>query len=237
MIRAKHNKAAQIIFRHYLKFLFHRHFSAFHLLDRMPETDAQLPLLLLPNHSTWWDGFFVFYFNQYFFTRRLYLMMLERQLRKYPFFKRVGAYGIEPDSPSAIRQSLRYSADVLNRQNSGKNMLCIFPQGELLPWHTRPLVFKKGIDIIIRQSEKPFTVLPLAMRVELLEEQRPEVFFLCGQPLVSDADSFPGSLFFTDQLTQLLQKTEQRIVNREAGKIIFSGKISIHHRFERSASS
>ena len=234
MIRAKHNHLAGFIFRHYLKHLFSKHFSAFYLLDDLPETDPELPLLLLPNHSTWWDGFFVFYFNQYFFGRHLYLMMLDRQLRKYPFFKRVGAFGIEPASPSAVRQSLHYSAGILNQQNSGKNMLCVFPQGELLPWHTRPLIFKKGIDIILKRSNKRVAVLPLAIRVELLEEQRPEVFFLCGQPLITDNDAFPGSGIFCDQLTQLLQNTEQRIVSRERGQPFFCGKTSIHHRFERS---
>ena len=234
MIRAKHNHIAQIIFRYYLKFLFRRHFSAFYLLDNLPETDPQLPVLLLPNHSTWWDGFFIFHLNQYFFGRHLYLMMLDRQLRNYPFFRRVGAFGIDPESPSAIRQSLRYSADILNQQNAGKNMLCIFPQGELLPWHTQPIVFKNGIDVIIKQTRGPVTIMPLAIRVELLEEQRPDVFFLCGQPLVAEADTYAGGSFFCDQLTELLRKTEQRIIRRTPGRPFFKGRVSIHHRFEKS---
>jgi hypothetical protein len=59
MIQAQHAAWADRIFHPYVTWLFKRHFHVVRLLGKIPETNPELPLLLLPNHSTWWDGFFV----------------------------------------------------------------------------------------------------------------------------------------------------------------------------------
>ena len=39
-------------------------FMKFRCWGELPEIPDHLPLLLLPNHSTWWDGFFVYLLNK-----------------------------------------------------------------------------------------------------------------------------------------------------------------------------
>jgi 1-acyl-sn-glycerol-3-phosphate acyltransferase len=181
MISARHTAWADWIFQPYLTRLFSRHFEALRLLGETPKIEARLPLLLLPNHSTWWDGFFIYLLNKKIFRRRAFVMMLEAQLQLYPFFKYVGVFSVEPSSPAGVRASIRYAAQLLQQKKPPLPLLCIFPQGELQSWRQRPLAYKRGFELILRACGESVNLLPLAIRAEFLGRQRPEVFFCLGR--------------------------------------------------------
>jgi 1-acyl-sn-glycerol-3-phosphate acyltransferase len=215
MIRTQHCRSADIIFQPYLTWLFKRNFHEIRLLGTVPEIPDALPLLLVPNHSTWWDGFFVYLLNKRVFRRTAHLMMLETQLTKYKFFRKIGAYSIEPKHRRGVIESLEYTLELLEREMS---LVTIFPQGELLPWHTRPLGYKRGVEWIVRKHGKPVTVLPLAIRTEFLGEKRPSVFFLFGDVSRFDAGTFRGIDWLEATETALLDDLASRILRQEAGQ-------------------
>ena len=215
MIRAQHRFWADFIFRPYLMRLFKRHFQKIQILGTLPEVPVHLPLLLLPNHSTWWDGFFVYLLNKRIFRRTAYLMMLEAQLTKYKFFTKIGAYSIEPKHRRGIFESLKYTVELLKQSNP---LVSIFPQGELLPWHTRPLGYKRGVEWILRKYGKPVAILPLAIRAEFRGEKRPEVFFLFGDVKVFDSDTFHGMNRLEEAESALLEDLALRILRQEEGR-------------------
>ena len=215
MIRAQHRFWADLIFQPYLMWLFKRHFHTIQLLGTPPKIPTHLPLLLLPNHSTWWDGFFVYLLNKRIFRRTAYLMMLETQLSKYRFFAKIGAYSIEPEQRQGIVESLKYTVELLNQ---GTPLVSIFPQGELLPWHTRPLDYKRGIEWVLREYGKPVAVLPLAIRTEFLDEKRPSVFFLFGNVSSFDAETFHGIDWLEETESALLDDLASRILRQEEGQ-------------------
>ena len=215
MIRAQHRPWADIIFHPYLMWLFKRSFHEIRLLGTPPEIDDHLPLVLLPNHSTWWDGFFVYLLNKQVFHRTAYLMMLEAQLTKYKFFSKIGAYSIEPENPRGVIESLEYTLELLSKQ---RPLVTIFPQGELLPWHTRPLGYKRGVEWILRKHGKPVTLLPVAIRTEFLGEKRPSVFFLFGDVSVFDPATFRGTDSIEKTQTELLNDLASRILQQEEGQ-------------------
>ncbi len=220
MIKARHAAWADWIFQLYLTRLCRRHFHALCLLGNVPETNPDLPLLLLPNHSTWWDGFFVYLLNQKLFRRRLYLMMLEDQLAKYKFFSRLGAYSINPHSAGSIKNSLRYSVDILNEKMAPRPLLCIFPQGELLPWDKRPLVYKNGIETILSGYGGKVNLLPLAIKTEFLTEQFPFAFFLFGENIIVNRNAFGGVQSLQEIEDALLDDLKRRIILKEKGQIL-----------------
>ena len=215
MIRAQHRLWADIIFQPYLTWLFKRHFHEIQLLGTLPEIPDDLPLLLLPNHSTWWDGFFVYLLNKRIFRRTTYLMMLEKQLTKYKFFAKIGAYSIEPENRRSLIESLEYTVELLNQEMS---LVSVFPQGQLLPWHTRPIGYKRGVEWILRKYGNPVTVLPLAIRAEFLGEQRPSVFFLFGDVSQFDAEKFHGMDWLEKTETALLDDLALQILRQEKGQ-------------------
>ena len=115
--------------------------------------------------------------------------MLESQLSKYKFFRKIGAYAIDPERRRSILESLEYTVELLRQEMS---LVAIFPQGQLLPWHTRPLGYKRGIEWILERYGKPVTLLPLAIRTEFIGEKRPSAFFLFGDVHSVDAETFQG---------------------------------------------
>ena len=215
MIRAQHRLWADIIFQPYLTWLFKRHFHEIQLLGELPEIPDDLPLLLLPNHSTWWDGFFVYLLNKRIFRRTTYLMMLEAQLTKYKFFRKIGAYSIEPGNRRGIIESLEYTVELLNREMS---LVAVFPQGQLLPWCKRPLGYKRGVEWILRKYGKSVTLLPLAIRTEFLGEKRPSVFFLFGDVTPCNAETFRGMDWLEATETALLDDLVSKMLRQEVGQ-------------------
>jgi hypothetical protein len=220
MIKAQHAAWADRIFHPYVLRLFKRHFHAIRLLGAAPETRLDLPLLLLPNHSTWWDGFFVYLLNRRIFRRKIYLMMLENQLARYRFFARLGAYSINPQSVSGVKESLHYSCALLNEKIMPKPMLCIFPQGELLPWGARPLIFKPGVEKILSGYGGEVNLLQLAIKTEFLNEQLPEAFLLFGENMVANGKTFAGMKNLQNFTENLLDELSQRRRQREHGAVL-----------------
>ena len=215
MIRAQHRLWADFIFQPYLTRLFKRNFHTIQVLGALPEIPPHLPLLLLPNHSTWWDGFFVYLLNKRIFRRTAYLMMLEEQLSRYRFFAKIGAYSIEPKYRQGIVESLGYTVELLNQRTS---LVSVFPQGELLPWQTRPLGYKRGVEWILRKYGKSVAVLPLAIRTEFLGEKRPSAFFLFGDVSSCDAETFQGIDWLEKTESALLDDLALRILRQEEGQ-------------------
>lgn len=230
MIKANPTRWAKFIFHIYVMRLMKRHFHAFHLFGNVPQPDPNLPLLLIPNHSTWWDGFFVYLLNKEIMKRETYLMMLDRQLAKYKFFARIGAFGITPGDRKNVLQSLNYTVGLLQKSNV---MITMFPQGILLPWGQRPLKFKKGIEAIIRSYGKPINILPLAIRVDYGGEQRAEVFFQFGQHFVVDAQSFRGVKWLEEIESDLLDDLAEKIHSGEKGRKLLSGRGSINVKMDK----
>ncbi|MBN1350932.1 lysophospholipid acyltransferase family protein [candidate division KSB1 bacterium] len=233
MIPANHTWWADKVFEIYLRRLLKQYFHAIRMFDDLPEIDPRYPLILVPNHSTWWDGFFIYWLNKKFFRRRAYLMMLQAQLQKYLFFARIGAYSVEPANPKKILESLRYTLNIMQDGGEDPPLICIFPQGELLPWSRRPLNLKRGIDWLITHYRQPVNLLPLAMKAEFGGEQKPEAFFLFGQNRIVDLNRFHGMQWLEQTLSSLLNELDAQLAAGAKSQLLFAGSSSINTRLDR----
>ena len=229
MIQAEHKRWADWLFRLYLNRLYKQHFYAIYLLDPIPYFDINKPLLLLPNHSSWWDGFFIYLLNNKILQRKIYLMMLEDQLKQNHFFRFLGAYSIKSENSSNVRQSIQYTIDLLNRTEEAP-LICFFPQGELQSWNTRPIVFKKGLEFILKRIKTEINLCFLGIRIEFLGEQRPEVFFQFSSVKKINTNNLYSIHDFESEFNLLLDKLGNKIMNGEKGQIIYHGKRSINER-------
>lgn len=232
MIKANHTTWARLIFDVYVQRLLKRHFHACRLLGDIPNPDPELPLMVLPNHSSWWDGFLMYMVNLKIFKRPFYLMMLERELSKYRFFSRLGAYSINSHNPKSTMRSLGYTVEMLNSSDNPAPLICIFPQGELKPWGKRPLGYKRGIDWIIKDYDKDVNILPLAIRCEYLDEQRAEMFFLFGEKYIVNSGNFPGMRGLEEAEEFLLEDLSLRILYGEKGRPLLSGSRSVNRKLD-----
>ncbi len=181
---------------------FRSHFDRIHYRQRCQYTDEQrkLPMIICANHSTWWDGYVAL-----LVARQLgvdpYLMMEEAQLRRYLFFSWIGCFSVDRQNARSAMQSLQYAARIL-KEKAGR-MVWLFPQGEIAPNDHRPLEFFTGAAHLARLTA-PSLVYPLAIRIDYLAEQQPDLFISLGEPTCVDADMAraPG---FLKQCTHQLE--------------------------------
>ncbi len=220
MIEAKQQPWAEAFFRPYVFRLMKRHFSRIVLLGKLPALPPELSVLLLPNHSSWWDGFLVYLLKEKIFLRPLYLMMLEEQLQHYRFFQRLGAYSIAPGKTKSVALSLNYTLQLLQH---GCNLVCIFPQGELRPWQRRPLGYQRITDWLLNRLNRSITVLPLGIRLTFHDERKPVALLKFGTARVVSAHDFPASAEMENEMNLLLTEMLELPDGKPEGKILMNG--------------
>jgi len=148
ILRAKHNFLIYPFFKLYSVWIIKRHFGVIKVLGKFQEKN--LPIFLISNHISWWDGFWSMYLNVKVFKRKFHFMMLEEQLRKFWFFNYTGGYSVNKKSKSII-ETINYTNELLTDPS---NMVLIYPQGEIITMHQQSFQFEKGIKRILKSHEK-----------------------------------------------------------------------------------
>ncbi|MCD8173155.1 MAG: 1-acyl-sn-glycerol-3-phosphate acyltransferase [Alistipes sp.] len=104
------------------------------------------PLLMFANHFSRWDGFIQYRLNKQAYGRKLYVMMLEEQLRKHMVMNRCGCFSIRKNSRTMI-DSMRYASGLMGNP---ENMVLVFPQGEILSLYKTPVCFHSGTRYVMK---------------------------------------------------------------------------------------
>ena len=169
MIKAKHNLFYVWFFRFYSKFMLKRHFSNVKLKGSY--TEKNLPVLLIGNHFSWWDGFIANYLNNLIFKRKFHVMMLEEQLKSRLFLNKAGAYSIKKDSRDIVK-SLNYTKELLTSTN---NLVTIYPQGEIQSLYHYPLKFEKGISSVLKKLDNEVDIVFLVSLVDYFSNRKPNL--------------------------------------------------------------
>lgn len=107
--------------------------------------DLSSPLLVISNHTSWWDGFFIWQLNKKHLKKSFHVMMLEEQVKQYPFFSKVGAFSVKPGTRS-IKESLDFTIDLLSDH---RNSVLYFPQGKLCSVYDDDLQFMGGVNYVL----------------------------------------------------------------------------------------
>lgn len=183
MNRVRHSRPAEIVFHWYIDRLMRKNFNSFVLLGEQPVPSPDKAILATPNHISWWDGFFIDRMRRVLFPeKKLYLMMLEEQLLKYPFFNKVGAFGIDLGKPKKVLDALRYTAQVLEQP---ENLAVVYPQGEIESQELPVLSQKPGITKIAEFAGKEFLLMPVFFKIMYKDQPKPELFSAVYTPLGS----------------------------------------------------
>jgi len=173
MIKAEHKVWARLLFNPYINRLLRKNFSHFYLVNKFPEVDSSKGLLITPNHFSWWDGFFIDYIMRQHTQRKLCIMMLEDQLKRYWFFKKLGAYSINPNNARSITESLQYTQEILK---DPAHYVVYYPQGTIEPYDKRPVSIKPGLQRIFQNSDIDAVIVPVAFKIQYGETKLPAIF-------------------------------------------------------------
>lgn len=184
MIKADHKYWARLLYNFYVSRLLKSNFQNFYLTNEFPSIPKSEGLIITPNHFSWWDGFFIDYLLQQLSDRKIHLLMLEEQLRRYWFFQKVGAFSINPNNPVSMKVTFNYIVEIIG---SSKNVLLFYPQGEIEDYVKRPLKVKEGLKSVLNMSNHNVKILSIAFKIKHGNTKKPDVLVRFGN-LLSSAD-------------------------------------------------
>jgi 1-acyl-sn-glycerol-3-phosphate acyltransferase len=129
-------------------------------------------VIVVANHISWWDGFWVRYLNQQIIHRRFHFMMLEEQLKKHWYFQYTGGYSVKRNSRDTV-ESVDYSIELLK---DNENLVLMFPQGKIHSSHNYSIRFESGIRHIVAKCADNSQVLFVANFTDYFSDAKPNLF-------------------------------------------------------------
>jgi 1-acyl-sn-glycerol-3-phosphate acyltransferase len=156
----------------------------------LPALPPGCPLVVYSNHPSWWDpAFFIVLATRLFPDREGYGPMEAEALDRYRFMRRIGIFGIEPDTARGAAEFMRVGTAVLS---DPRRMLWVTAQGRFSDPRARPVALRPGVARLMERV--PGTIaLPLALEYPFWTEKRPEALARFGAP-VQDADRLEEAL-------------------------------------------
>jgi len=168
MIYPKNNIIIRLGFQVYARFIIRRNFS--NISFNHITIAENKPVLLIANHSGFWDGFLMYYVNYKLFKKKFHIMLLERTAKRLPILKYGGAFSIKKNSKDIIA-SLNFAVQLLN---DPENLVLIFPQGKLYSNFITNVEFEKGIMKVLEQAAGKFQLVYSAMFIEYFINKKPQ---------------------------------------------------------------
>lgn len=153
-------------------------------LDAAKRTAESAPVIVVSNHTAWWDPLVVLHLSEHLLETDGYALMDAKNLRTLPFFALVGGFGVDLDAPADGAAGILFAARLL--REAGR-LVWIFPQGRERPVTERPLGFKPGAAEIARVAKKAVTI-PAALRYEMAGEEKPYLFVSFGDAVGPERD-------------------------------------------------
>ncbi|MBC7744493.1 MAG: lysophospholipid acyltransferase family protein [Flavobacterium sp.] len=170
MLKPRYNKVIYKIFEWYIARIIGTDFKNF-VFDKVV-FDPNRSILILCNHFSWWDGFFILNINRLYFKKNFHVMITEENYRKVWFLKYLGCFSVKKNSRSMI-ESLNYSGELLNNPD---NLVLIFPQGKLHSNHLENITFEKGLMNLINSSNKKFQYIFAVILSDFFQNRKPSIF-------------------------------------------------------------
>lgn len=146
MIKARHTRTHVWFFRKYSEFFLGRNFKS--ITIEGDYKDSNKSVLVISNHFSWWDGFIQLVLNEKVFKKEFHVMMLEEQLKQFMILNKAGAFSIKKQTRDIIK-SLGYCTELLE---NNRNLVLIFPQGEIQSLYTQTFVFEKGLNLLLKNE-------------------------------------------------------------------------------------
>lgn len=170
------------------------------------------PVILVSNHTSWWDPLVCLLVAVRMVDCDPFAMMDANNLRKLPFFARVGAFGVErgEKGKGLARESIDYAVGLLDRPG---RFVWIFPQGDERPINQRPLGFRRGAAVVSERVPDA-AVVPLAIRYVFGHTEKPFLYLNFGPPVPMQGDIEARRLAMENAVDALLEPIEAALSDK-----------------------
>lgn len=194
LIPAAPSPGFQKVFGWYNRRLLRRRFSGV-LLDRSSEPLAATldadprPLVLVLNHSAWWDPLVgIGFAGRYLASRSGIAPMDAAQLKKFQMFRKLGLFGIDPDDPQSLSEMLEYTLSFF--RTAPRPTLALTPQGRFVD-PREPIRIRPGAAAVCAQAPAARCV-SLAIEYAFWLDQRPSIFLRLAEAPAPASPSTAG---------------------------------------------
>jgi 1-acyl-sn-glycerol-3-phosphate acyltransferase len=167
MIKARHKPFYVWLFNQYTRIMLKKHFHEININSNV--RPRNIATVIIANHFSWWDGFFVVHINYIMFHKRFHVMMLEEQLKKHRILSKAGAFSVTKKKKSVL-ESIDYCISLLD---DPENLLLFYPQGEIQSSYHFPLKFEKGLLKILDGTNREFQLVFLVVLTDYFSNKRP----------------------------------------------------------------
>ena len=175
------SRALLRFFDRYLSLYVPRHFHAVRLAGADQWARAGRPLVVCLNHPSWWDPLTSILISRFVEkTADHYAPMDAQAFARYGILRKLGLFPVEQGTPRGGAQFLRAASHILSNRNA---VLWLTPQGGFTDVRTRPVIFRAGLDALLRRMPE-VTLLPLALEYTFWDERLPEALAMFGPPLL-----------------------------------------------------
>lgn len=198
-----------------------RHLDALRLplWSAPPPTGHPGPIVVYSNHPAWWDAILIILLAKRLFPSREARAPFDAaMLDKYPIFARIGAFGVDLDSPRGAAQFLGQARAILAAPH---RMIWITAQGRFADVRARPLGLRAGVARLPEIASNALFV-PLALEYAFWTERGAGAFAAFG-PGATGAElaALPRSerlMRMEADLAALLDRLSADVISREPGR-------------------
>jgi len=214
-------------------------FFRVNLRQAAPPPDGTAPVILIANHSSWWDGHLAMALNEERWHMDAYMMVENTQLARYQFFAWGGAFSVDRRNGRSALASLQYAVDRVT--GAPTRLLILYPQGEILANDVRPLHFFSGVGHLVKdvtQRAGACHVYSAALRYEFIGEQKPEAFISISAPTIFTRAELPTAKaiagLLETELTRELDQLRENVVTYQLDTFepMLSGAWSINRLWD-----
>lgn len=224
MLEARKNRLFEKIFAIYNANLLRRNFDSFTVSDiERLRTHRSVPQIVVANHTGWWDGLVAFQISTHLGLDS-YVMMEEKQLRRFWPFTRLGAFSVVRENPRGAAESIRYASTLL--RDEPDRSLWIFPQGELIPFGSRPIHLFPGFSRVIEQVGE-CRLVPVTIRYEYLRAHRASIIVSVGEAMDVTISGREQRKELVTYMTRLLTESEDNLQGKILSNRLKDGFIDI----------
>ena len=200
------------VFAAYSRRYVRRNFHAFRILESgLPPHDAARTLVIYLNHAAWWDPLVCLLLSREFFPGRMSFAPIDAaMIERYGFFKHLGFFGVEKNTPRGAITFLRTAHAILA---SSGNALWLTPQGRFMDVRERPLRLEDGLGALATR-EPAAAFVPVAIEYAFWTEPRPEILVSFGEPIVPGDEPARIAAEWTRTFTEMLETTQDELAAR-----------------------
>lgn len=207
--------------------------------DSLPGSIAG-PLVVYMNHPAWWDPMVGAVLTKKVFAERTcYAPIDSEALRNYPFFERIGFFGVDQASRAGAAEFLATARLVL--QSPGA-LLWLTPEGRFTDPRDAKSALRPGIAHLAAHCQGfqcgGATFLPLAVEYPFWEEKLPEALCCFGRPIETPRHAGCTKQQWNELLTEGLRDAQARLaalsIARDAAafEVLLSGDTGVGGLYE-----